>query len=235
MREKSCLLVFPASRSVRCLDELHDVSVGSLRRSSRLSAAVHPQASSCSNSLSPRRVTRQSLALAQTPVRASPAQPFCTPARLSQTPKHAPKSLCGTPQTSQKRRGTVNVSLRSTPVKEVLSDDHQPNGILECQPEPVSECSMPTRSHALPSISVTEEQSKPTEAFDIDLPSPCKTIPEVSPALESSSCLSFTMSPCVTPSQAPVPFPIGVNDQDTSAVEVITFSLHQKCFLIEEQ
>ncbi|GLD57586.1 disks large-associated protein 5 [Lates japonicus] len=107
---------------------------GSVRRSSRLSAAVLPQASPCSNYLTPRRVTRRSLALSQTPVQtvASPARPALTPAHLrltlNQTPAQAPKSQHGTPQPSQKREDTVNVSLCFSPVKEVLSDDAQPQG-----------------------------------------------------------------------------------------------------------
>ncbi|TKS90033.1 Disks large-associated protein 5 [Collichthys lucidus] len=88
---------------------------GSLRRSSRLSAAVLPQASPYSNYLSPRRVTRRSLALAQTPLHtaaaASPAQPVLTPAQLrltlSQTPAQASKSQRGTPQSTQNKKDTA--------------------------------------------------------------------------------------------------------------------------------
>ncbi|XP_032358931.1 disks large-associated protein 5 isoform X1 [Etheostoma spectabile] len=202
------------------------VSVGSARRSSRLSAAVLPPASPCSSYLSPRRVSRRSLALAQTPLHtiASPAQPVHTPVHLScalnRTP--APRSQRGTPQSSLKRKDTVNVSLCFSPVKEALSDDSQPGGSPACQSETVStqentasvpEFSTATHVHSLPSISVVEEQDEPGEAVDVALPlsprlslSPCKPTPAVSQASESPS-LSFMLSPCVTPSQPSISFP----------------------------
>ncbi|KAE8284418.1 Disks large-associated protein 5 [Larimichthys crocea] len=58
-----------------------------LRRSSRLSAAVLPQASPFSNYLSPRRVTRRSLALAQTPLHTAAATSPAT-AHSCPTPSH---------------------------------------------------------------------------------------------------------------------------------------------------
>ncbi|XP_049916531.1 disks large-associated protein 5 isoform X2 [Epinephelus moara] len=199
---------------------------GSLRRSSRLSAAVLPQASPSSNYLSPRRVTRRSLALAQTPVHtiSSPAQLVHTPAHsrltLSQTPAQAPKSQCGTPQSSHTRKDTANVSLCFSPVREVLSDGTQPEGSPAQQSETVSTqentasvpaLSTPTPVHSLPSISVVEEQDEPAEGVDVDLPvsprlslSPCKSPPAVSQAPEPSASLSFMLSPCVTPCQPPI-------------------------------
>uniref|UniRef100_A0A4W6CEC0 Discs, large (Drosophila) homolog-associated protein 5 n=1 Tax=Lates calcarifer TaxID=8187 RepID=A0A4W6CEC0_LATCA len=192
---------------------------GSVRKSSRLSAAVLPQASPCSNYLTPRRVTRRSLALSQTPAQtvASPAQPALTPAHLRLTLNQTPKSQHGIPQPSQKREDTVNVSLCFSPVKEVLSDDAQPQGSPAQQtgtvstqenPATVSELSTAPPVHSLPSISVIEEQDEPAEAVNIDLPvsprlslSPCKSPPAVSKAPEPSSALSFTLSPCTTPSQ----------------------------------
>lgn len=217
------------------------MSVGSLRKSSRLSAAVLPQASPSSNYLSPRRVIRRSLALAQTPAHAtaSPAQPVRTPAHvcltLNQTPAQAPESRRGTPQSSQKRKDAVNVSLCFSPVKEVLSDDNQPNGNPECQSEKVSEVNMPTHLLSLPSISVVEEQGTPAEAVNVHLPlSPCKALPPVSQAPEPSSSLSFMLSPCMTSSLALTSSPPAVEAQesvcrtpDSSVVEVKTFRLHQ--------
>ncbi|XP_035514005.1 disks large-associated protein 5 isoform X2 [Morone saxatilis] len=215
---------------------------GAVRRSSRLSAAVLPQASPCANYLSPRRVTRRSLALAQTPVHAtaSPAQLRLT---LSQTPAQAPKSLRGTPQSSQASTDTVNVSLCFSPVKEVLSEDSQVEGSPARQSETVAtqentapELRTATPVHSLPSISVVEEQDEP--AVD-DLPlsprlslSPCKTPLPVSQVPEPSSCLSFTLSPCVTPSRPPISCPSAVqgplepqesvcNTPDSSVVEEI--------------
>ncbi|XP_078135504.1 disks large-associated protein 5 [Sander vitreus] len=225
------------------------MSVGSARRSSRLSAAVLPQASPCSSYLSPRRVSRRSLALAQTPLHtmASPAQPVHTPAHLirtlNRTPAQTPKSQRGTPQSSQKRKDTVNVSLCFSPVKEALSDDSQPEGSPARQSETVPtlenaasvpELSTATPVRSLPSISVVEEQDEPAEAVDVDLPlsprlspSPCKPTPAVSQAPEPQS-LSFMLSPCVTPSQPSVSFPPAVEAQesvchtpDSSVVEEI--------------
>ncbi|XP_051273704.1 disks large-associated protein 5 isoform X2 [Dicentrarchus labrax] len=216
---------------------------GSVRRSSRLSAAVLPQASPCSNYLSPRRVTRRSLARAQTPIpaTASPAQLRLT---LSQTPALTPKSLRGTPQSSQTSTDTVNVSLCFSPVKEVLSEDSQVEGSPARQSETVAtqentvpELRTATPVHSLPSISVVEEQDEP--AVDVDLPlsprlslSPCKTPLPVSQVPEPSSCLSFTLSPCVTPSRPPISCPPAVqgplepqesvcNTPDSSVVEEI--------------
>lgn len=167
-----------------------------------------PQASPSTSYLSPRRVTRQSLALAQTPVQsaASSAQLICTPAdRLvvpKKTPAKAPKSQHGTPQLSHCRKDTANTSLCCSPVKEALSDDAEPKGSSEGQSDLVPELGTPTHLHSLLSVSVTEEQN--TQAEDV---SPCKTPAPVPQAPEPSSCLSFTVSPCATPSQASVPSP----------------------------
>ncbi|XP_034414051.1 disks large-associated protein 5 [Cyclopterus lumpus] len=189
---------------------------GLMQRSSRLSAAVLPQASPCSNYLSPRRVTQRSLAMAQTPLHSitSPAQPVHTPARfrlpLDQTPAQAPKSQRGTPQSSPTRKDTVNVSLCFSPVKEA------------------PELCTPASVHSLPTINVVvEERGEPDEAVDVDLTlSPCKTAPE------PASPPSFTLSPCVTPSQPPLSSPPAVQGlleaqesvcltPDNSAVEEI--------------
>ncbi|KAM6899154.1 disks large-associated protein 5 isoform 2-T2 [Lycodopsis pacificus] len=182
---------------------------GSVRRPSRLIAAVlpQPQASPCSNYLTPRRVTRRSLALAQTPLHtiASPAQPVHTPA-LDQTPAQAPKSQRGTPQSSHNRKDTVNVSRCFSPVKEVLSDDTQPVGSPAHQEmanaASAPELSTPATVQSLPSINVVEEQGEPAEAVDLPF-SPCKTTLTVPQSPEPSSSLSFTLSPCVTPGQPP--------------------------------
>lgn len=176
-----------------------------MRRSSRLSAAALPQASPCSNVLTPRRVTRRSLALAQTPLQTilSPAQPVLTPAHLrltlNQTPAQAPQSQRGTPQSSKKGKETVNVSVCFSPVREVLSDDTHPDGSAASAHEVGTV--MPVDS--FPTTSVDDEQVEPAEGVHCDLPfcptlslSPCKT-PPVSQAPEPSS-LSFTRSPSVS-------------------------------------
>lgn len=201
---------------------VHDVSAGSLRRSSRLSVAVLPHASPCSDYLSPRRFTRQSLALVQTPVQAaaSPAQSSCTPARLglNQTSAETPKSQRGTPQPTQNRGDAVNLSVCSSPVKEVLLSEKQPNRSPACQSEPVSEFGMPT-------LPVVEEPVQQAELVNFDLPlSPCKTPPFCQPP-ELSTCLSFTVSPCMTPSRAPISQESVCHTADNSAVEVKTILL----------
>ncbi|KAG7226420.1 hypothetical protein INR49_013832, partial [Caranx melampygus] len=196
----------------------------SVRKSSRLSAAVLPQASPCSSYLTPRRVSRRSLALMQTPVQsvASPGQPVLTPAQLhltlEQTPAHAPKSQRGTPQPPQERKDTANGSLCFSPVKEVVSDDTQPEGSPAQQTETLSMQEHPAiPAHSLPSISVVEEQGEPAEAVSVQVSvsprlslSPCKSPAPIAHAPETSSSLSFLLSPCVTPSQPPICSPPAV-------------------------
>ncbi|XP_074520017.1 disks large-associated protein 5 [Halichoeres trimaculatus] len=183
---------------------------GSVRRSSRLIAAVLPQASPCTNYLSPRRVTRRSLALAQTPnqATASPVKPTHTPAQfcltLEQTPAQALKSQRGTPKSTQKRKDPVNVSLCFTPVRQVSSDAAKP----EASPETVpSQENTATPLPPIPAISVTEEQDEADRAVSDDFPvsprlSLClsETPLPVSKAPEPPCSLSFTISPCGTPS-----------------------------------
>lgn len=176
---------------------LLSVPVGSLRRSSRLSAVL-PQASPCY--LSP-RVTRRTLAL--TPVHASPSQRSHTPSRPSETPVQAPNSLCGTPRSSQSKH-TVKASLGFTPVKETL-----PGG---CQPEADSECSIATNTLAA------------AEAADVVLPSTCETLPVVCPGAEPAH-LSFTLSPCASQSRASIPPHLPAEAENTSAVEVTNLVL----------
>ncbi|KAK2820800.1 hypothetical protein Q5P01_023759 [Channa striata] len=204
--------------------------LGSARRSSRLSAAVLPQASPCSNSLTPRRVTRRSLALEQGSVQAaaSPAQPVLTPARipltLKQTPAQEPRSHRGTPKSTQKTKNTVNVSLCFSPVKEVLSDDTQPDKSPVQQPETVStQDSAAAVAHLGTPIpldeQVAEEQGEPAEAVNLDVPlcprvflSQCKT-PPLSQGPEPTSSLSFSLSPSVTPRQPSLSSPSAVEAQ----------------------
>lgn len=174
-----------------------------------MNAAVLPGVSPCSTYLSPRRVTRRSLALAQTPV-----QHVHTPAHLRltlrQTPE--PKSQCGTPQATHSRRDTVNISMDFSPVKEVISDDTQTDGCPAQVSEKVS-TDIPSVPQLLPAICLVKELDEPAEDVTVDGPvspavpvSPCKQ-PAVSPAPEPSSALSFTLSPCATPSQPSVSSP----------------------------
>lgn len=159
-----------------------------------------PGVSPCSTYLSPRRVTRRSLALAQTPV-----QHVHTPAHLRLTVRQTPepKSQCGTPQATQSRRDIVNISMDFSPVKEVISDDTQPDGCPAQVSEKVSS-DIPSVPQLLPAI------LEPAEDVTVDNPvspavpgSPCKQ-PAVPPAPEPSSAPSFTLSLCATPSQPSV-------------------------------
>lgn len=159
---------------------------GSLRNSSRLSAAALTQPSP-SNHVSPRRVTRRSFALAQTPrQKNSNPEPTTTPAHpclVNKTPAQAPKCQPATPQLS---KGTVDVSLRFSPVKEVPSENTGPTEL----------------GNTIPSISVVEEKDKPVDTPSSDLnqslhlsQSTCKSCP-TSPMPVTSVCSSFSLSPC---------------------------------------
>ncbi|XP_047465939.1 disks large-associated protein 5 isoform X2 [Mugil cephalus] len=208
--------------------------LGSVRRSSRLSAAVLPQASPCSTYLSPRRVTRRSLALSQTPVHTSPAHPVHIPVplrlALEQTP--APRSQCGTPQPPQSRSDAVNTSLCFSPVKEVLTEDTRPEGSLDetASTQETTACIpiMGTPIILPPAISVVEESDKPAEGSGAELPlSLCNIPPHVSQTPEPSSALSFILTPNLTPAQPPISS-AAVQDQqsvchtpDSSIVEEI--------------
>ncbi|KAK1882020.1 Disks large-associated protein 5 [Dissostichus eleginoides] len=171
-------------------------SGGSVRRSSRLSAAPQPQASPSSNYLTPRRFTRRSLALSQTPVStaASPSHTLQTPAllclTLRETPAQTPKSQRGTPQASRDRN--ENVSLCFSPAKEVRSDDTRPEKSpahpavsMQENTAAVPELSTPTPVRSLPTISVVMEQEEPSEAVD-----PASTSPP--PAVEASESVCQT-------------------------------------------
>ncbi|KAF3853371.1 hypothetical protein F7725_014059 [Dissostichus mawsoni] len=173
-----------------------------------------PQASPSSNYLTPRRFTRRSLALSQTPVStaASPSNTLQTPAllrlTLRETPAQTPKSQRSTPQASRNRN--ENVSLCFSPAKEVRSDDTRPEKSpahpavsMQENTAAVPELSTPTPVRSLPTISVVMEQEEPSEAVDVDLPlssrlspSPCKTPLPVSHTPEPSPSLSFMLSPC---------------------------------------
>ncbi|KAG7507706.1 hypothetical protein JOB18_042432 [Solea senegalensis] len=167
---------------------------GSVRRSSRLSVAAPPPASPLSNYLTPRRMTRRSLALAQTPVQSapSPARSALTPAALRLTLDDAPESL-------QEREPAVNVSLCFSPVKEVTSEDGSPEPQTETSPASAPEPSTDKPVHSIPSICVVEDEDQPDEEADLVLPVPRRL--SLSPC--KSPSMSFTMSPCVSLSEPP--------------------------------
>ncbi|KAM9832335.1 disks large-associated protein 5 [Neosynchiropus ocellatus] len=121
---------------------------GSVRRSSRLSAVAPPQDSPCSNFLTPRRVTRRSLALMQT--QESPAQAFLSPTQpglvLSKTPSRAARSQCGTPQ------------RKAAPPE---NDEKQPETALS-QENVALLPEVDTGAPRHPSISTVQEENKAT-------------------------------------------------------------------------
>lgn len=151
----------------------------SVRRSSRLSALSLQSPSS--NYLTPRRIARQSLALAQTPVQINTnPQPVPTSQEnlVNKTPAKAALSHA-TPQPEN----TVSVSFSFPTVKETSSHATEQ-----------TEDSVSGSGQAAPSI--TEVQNKPAEDFSGHLSnSPCKSHVE-SPAPMPSTSLSFSLSPC---------------------------------------
>ncbi|KAJ0060098.1 hypothetical protein NL108_003935, partial [Boleophthalmus pectinirostris] len=168
----------------------------SVRRSSRLNAAVLPQPSPSSNCLTPRRVTRRSLVLAQTPGQTrTMQQPMTTPPApypVTKTPAPVEQSLPVTPQP----QSTVSVCLCFSSVKEVSSDP------IEQSKDLVSE-----GGHPIPSITV-EEQEGLAEHLTSELiqgpqlpHSSCKSPVECAAPMPTS--LSFTLSPCTAQLSSP--------------------------------
>lgn len=134
----------------------------SARRSSRLSVAALPQTVLPQAHPSPRRVTRQSLALTQTPVPAPPAQP------VHSAQKHLDCK-------SQKQ----NASLCFSPVKEVPSDEPQN------QTSPSQRSEQETASEDPSTLSV---DNKPCDVISARLsPSSCQTSSAVQPLARSPS------------------------------------------------
>ncbi|XP_008313329.1 disks large-associated protein 5 isoform X3 [Cynoglossus semilaevis] len=190
---------------------------GLVRRSTRLSGAVLPQASSSTNSVTPRRVTRRSLALVQTPVQTnvcSPAHSSLTPAAMRLTLDKATKSQNSTPRSTQKRKCATDTSLCFSPVKEVMSGDVHPVEVAAQQSETdgTQETNTAGPFYMLPSFSVEEVEEKAAEMVE-DVPpvsprsslSPCKTPPSpVSQVPEPLSSLSFSLSPSESFSQPPI-------------------------------
>ncbi|KAK7919825.1 hypothetical protein WMY93_011109 [Mugilogobius chulae] len=156
----------------------------SVRRSSRLSAAVVPQPSPSSNCLTPRRVTRRSLA--QTPIQTSTIQqPMNTPTfprPVNKTPAPAEQFLPVIPQP----QSTASVSPCFSPAKEVPSDttDQSENLLSEF-------------GHSDPTVTA-EEQRSPADLKSVQSPhlskSSCNRPLECAPV--PSMSLSFTLSPC---------------------------------------
>ncbi|XP_054877104.1 disks large-associated protein 5 isoform X2 [Poeciliopsis prolifica] len=169
------------------LSQLESPATPSTRRSSRLSAAVLPQtvlpqASPAPGYPSPRRVTRHSLALTQTPVPAPPAQP------VHSAQKHLDyKSQQEAPHVSQKQ----NASLCCSPEMEVPSDEPQnqtsPNQCSE--QEAVSE-----------DLSTLSVENKPSNVINVRLcPSPCQTPAVQPPARPPSHQVPMETQPSSSP------------------------------------
>ncbi|CAN9508608.1 unnamed protein product [Ophioblennius macclurei] len=170
---------------------------GSVRRSSRLSA-TRPPPSPCSTYLSPRRVTRRSLALAQTPAR-TPTQLHLV---LQKTP--ALRSQKDTPQ-----RDAAHDSLCFSPLNEAPADQDQSEGGTSSagQEENKSVPEANTPRHALPTIAVVDSQVETTEPANVSLPQ--SPAPAAEPASSPSPSGTSTQppvqqqTPCPTPDELP--------------------------------
>ncbi|KAM9837985.1 disks large-associated protein 5 [Aulostomus maculatus] len=204
---------------------------GSVRRSGRLITNALPQASPLSNFLSPRRVTRHSLALAQT--QGSPAQTLHTPAHLvlNQTPRQASNSQRGTPLPLQRGKDPINGSLCFSPVKEAppsestLPGEHPDTVLTEDSVAPGST----TPVHSLPSIPVVQVEDEPAEALDVGCSlsprlslSPCKS--PVYQEAEPSSALR--LSPNRAPHQPPFSSPTVISPAVLSPMEAQQSECH---------
>ncbi|XP_055085615.1 disks large-associated protein 5 isoform X2 [Periophthalmus magnuspinnatus] len=163
---------------------------GSVRRSSRLSARVLPQPCPSSNCFTPRKVTRRSLALVQTPVQTrtmqEPMTTLTTPHSVTKTPAPVEQSLPGIPQP----QSIVSVSLCFSPVKDVSSD-----------PTEQSKDMVSDSTHSIPSIDGEEQKGLAEDLKSELIQTPqlpdtlCKSLVECAAPVPSVS-LSFTLSPC---------------------------------------
>ncbi|XP_014915457.1 disks large-associated protein 5 isoform X2 [Poecilia latipinna] len=169
------------------LTQLESPARPSTRRSSRLSAATLPQTvlaqvSPAAAFPSPRRVTRRSLALTQSPVPAPPTQP------VHSAQKHLDyKSQQEAPQASQNQ----NISLCFSPVKEVTSDEPQN------QTSPNQHSEQETVSEDLPTLSV---DNKPCDVISARLsPSPCQTAAVQPPSRSPSDQVPMETQPPSSP------------------------------------
>uniref|UniRef100_A0A1A8UU11 Discs, largehomolog-associated protein 5 n=1 Tax=Nothobranchius furzeri TaxID=105023 RepID=A0A1A8UU11_NOTFU len=183
----------------------------SVRRSSRLSAVVLPPASPCSL-FSPRRVSRRSRVVAQTPARPiCPPENFCL--ALEQTP--APKSQRGTPQTSHSKQDMAHTSLCFSPVNEVPSEELQSKQNLTQRSECVS-----MEEDVL--INSTADKIEDIRLSPRRSPSPCQTPSLVLQAPEPPPTPSFTPSPIVPPAQTPVSSPVQFSMQTPPSTDAST-------------
>lgn len=132
----------------------------SVRKSSRLSAAALPQSSPSSMSLATRRVTRQSLASAQT-LGQSAAALLHTPTEQvfppRKTPAKAQKSQPGTPQPTRSPKPTS--SPPSVAVTSVVSPHDTPAAV--CQAPGTSVCLSFTLSPCETATRATVESAGP--------------------------------------------------------------------------
>ncbi|XP_072770170.1 disks large-associated protein 5 isoform X2 [Nerophis lumbriciformis] len=174
---------------------------GYVRRSRRLSAAMPPHASPCSSYLSPRRVTRRSLALAQT--HGTPVQGNQTPLCLSakQTSLCTPRLQLHTPQP------TADTSLSFLPPTEMPSCSPLLEETSACPAEMVSV--QESTMGVLPTISVVQENDEAAKSVTTALsfmPSPsstpcqCSPTTTTSPAVQSSKGTPKSM--CTTPASS---------------------------------
>ncbi|XP_061765068.1 disks large-associated protein 5 isoform X2 [Nerophis ophidion] len=165
---------------------------GYVRRSRRLSAAMPPQASPCTSYPSPRRVTRHSLALAQT--HGTPVQGNQTPLRLSSKKRlqlHTPQP-------------TADTSLSFLLPTEMRSCSPLLEETSTCPAEIVSV--QESTMCVIPNISVVQENDEAAKSVTTALsfmPSPsstpcqCSSTQTTSPAVPSSKGTPKSM--CTTP------------------------------------
>nr|XP_057918421.1 disks large-associated protein 5 isoform X2 [Doryrhamphus excisus] len=160
-----------------------------LRRSSRLSAAAPPQASPCTSILTPRRLTRRSIALAQTP--------GGTPVHAKESSRCTPRPQHDTPQSCPRGPASVEKSL-----------SFSPSGHPQLKTEIVS--MQESAMCALPAISIQKDEDEAAEHVNTALsfmltpgstpfqqhpPSP--TVSGSPPAVQSSKATPRSM--CTTP------------------------------------
>uniref|UniRef100_A0A3P9IHK1 Discs, large (Drosophila) homolog-associated protein 5 n=1 Tax=Oryzias latipes TaxID=8090 RepID=A0A3P9IHK1_ORYLA len=177
----------------------------SIRRSSRLSAAVLPLASPCSSYRTPRRAAQRPLALERTPIgsRASPVQLSRPTLEQAPTPKCQPDI--------QGIDGPANASLCFSPVKELASSEETSDG----SPAQKAGGASP------PTVSVERNSAEPTEGTPLSAahcipssksPSPAPHVPE------QPSGLSFVLSPCAPLTSAAAEAPQAVCQTPNSSV-----------------
>ncbi|XP_054624761.1 disks large-associated protein 5 [Dunckerocampus dactyliophorus] len=165
---------------------------GCVRRSSRLSTAMPPQASPCTSFLTPRRLTRCSLALAQT--HGTPVQAKHTPLRLSskETSRCTPRPQRDSPQPCQRGQASVDTCLSFCSFTQVPLGSPQLEKTSARQAEIVS--MQESAMCAPPTIPVAQKDEEATR--------PVNTALSLMLSPSSTPCQQHPSSPTVTGSPA---------------------------------